>query len=147
MNHNLHNSQKQILRSYIDRTSHHLVYFDTLRDDEDCRRNIESEAGNMLSSHAMKRSFITMLINLDSMFRKVSQKFFLWRLGIVDSALIVFSLDTMVMNHDEVEESHRSSRLCPQWSLKDYSVRNVNLLLIDFSADNSDQPPTLLAHS
>jgi hypothetical protein len=48
---------KQLFCFFLDGTSRHLVYFDSLRDDEGYARAMETEPGAMLSSHAVKRFF------------------------------------------------------------------------------------------
>jgi hypothetical protein len=97
---------KQLLCFFIDGTSRHLVYFDTLKEDEGYGSSIETDPGDMLSSHAVKRFFMAMLIPWGFMFRKVLQKLFLWRLRIAKPALILLGLDTMVMDNDEAEKRH-----------------------------------------
>ena len=87
---------KQLFCFFVDGTSRHLVYFDRLKEDEGYRSNIESEPDVMLSSHAVKRFFMAMLISWSFMFRKVLQKLFLWRLSTAKPALILLGLDTMV---------------------------------------------------
>ena len=97
---------KQLLCFFIDGTSRHLAYFDTLKEDEGYGSSIETDPGDMLSSHAVKRFFMAMLIPWGFMFRKVLQKLFLWRLRIAKPALILLGLDTMVMDNDEAEKRH-----------------------------------------
>ena len=97
---------KQLFCFFIDGTSRHLVYFDTLREDEGYRSSIESEPEDMLSSHAVKRFFKAILIPWGFMFRKVLQKLFVWRLGIAKPELILLGLDTMVMDNDEADKRH-----------------------------------------
>jgi hypothetical protein len=97
---------KQLFCFFIDGTSRHLVYFDTLKEDEGYRSSIESDSGDMLSSHAVKRFFMAMLVPWGFMFRKVLHKLFLWRLGIVKPALILLGLDTMVMDNNEADKRH-----------------------------------------
>ena len=97
---------KQLFCFFIDGTSRHLVYFDRLKEDEGYRSSIESEPDEMLSSHAVKRFFMSILVSWSFMFRKVLQKLFLWRLSIENPALILLGLDTMVMNNDEALKRH-----------------------------------------
>jgi hypothetical protein len=97
---------KQLFCFFIDGTSRHLVYFDRLKEDEGYRSSIESEPDKMLSSHAVKRFFMAMLVSWNFMFRKVLHKLFLWRLSIEKPALILLGLDTMVMNNDEALKRH-----------------------------------------
>ena len=97
---------KQLFCFFIDGTSRHLVYFDTLKEDEGYSSSIESNPGDMLSSHAVKRFFMAMLIHWGFIFRKVLHKLFLWRLGIEKPAFILLGLDTMVMDNDEAVKRH-----------------------------------------
>ena len=97
---------KQFFCFFMDGTSRHLVYFDTLKEDEGYAKSIETDPINMLSSHAVKRFFGAIWLPLTFLFRKVLQKLFLWRLNIVKPAVIVLGLDTMVMDNDEAEKRH-----------------------------------------
>jgi len=97
---------KQLFCFFMDGTSRHLVYFDTLKDDEGYAKSIETDPINILSSHAVKRFFGAIWLPLTFLFRKVLQKLFLWRLNIVKPAVIVLGLDTMVMDNDEAEKRH-----------------------------------------
>ena len=97
---------KQLFCFFVDGTSRHLIYFDRLKEDEGYRSSIESEPDVMLSSHAVKRFFMAMLISWSFMFRKVLQKLFLWRLSTAKPALILLGLDTMVMDNDEADKRH-----------------------------------------
>jgi hypothetical protein len=90
----------------MDGTSRHLVYFDTLKEDEGYARSIETDPVNMLSSHAVKRFFGAIWLPLTFLFRRVLRKLFLWRLNIVKPVVIVLGLDTMVMDNDEAEKRH-----------------------------------------
>jgi hypothetical protein len=90
----------------MDGTSRHLVYFDTLKEDEGYARSIETDPVNMLSSHAVKRFFGAIWLPLTFLFRRVLRKLFLWRLSIVKPVVIVLGLDTMVMDNNEAEKRH-----------------------------------------
>ena len=70
---------KQLFCFFIDGTSRHLVYFDVIKEDEGYRSSIESDADDMLSSHAVKRFFMAMLLPWGFMFRKVLQRLLLRR--------------------------------------------------------------------
>ena len=48
---------KQVFCFFLDGTSRHLVYFDTLKEDEGYARSIECEPDKMISSHGVKRFF------------------------------------------------------------------------------------------
>jgi hypothetical protein len=95
---------KQLFCFFMDGTSRHLLYFDTLKEDEGYARSIETDPVNMLSSHAVKRFFGAIWLPLTFLFRRVLQKLFLWRLNIVKPVVIVLGLDTMVMDNDEAEK-------------------------------------------
>ena len=95
---------KQLFCFFMDGTSRHLVYFDTLKEDEGYAGSIETDPEDMLSSHAVKRFFTAMLLPWGFMFRKVLRKLFLWRLRIVKPSMIIIGLDTMVMDNDEAEK-------------------------------------------
>ena len=95
---------KQLFCFFMDGTSRHLVYFDTLKEDEGYAGSIETKPEHMLSSHAVKRFFGAMLLPWGFMFRNVLRKLFLWRLQIVKPMKIIIGLDTMVMDNDEAEK-------------------------------------------
>jgi len=95
---------KQLFCFFMDGTSRHLVYFDTLKEDEGYASSIETDPDSMLSSHAVKRFFGSIWLPLTFLFRRVLQKLFLWRLNIVQPAVIMLGLDTMVMDNDEAEK-------------------------------------------
>jgi len=95
---------KQIFCFFLDGTSRHLIYFDTLKDDEGYARTIECEPDKMLSSHRVKRFFKAFVVPLTFLFRRILQRLFLWRLQIAKPALIMLGLDTMVMDNDEAQK-------------------------------------------
>jgi len=95
---------KQLFCFFMDGTSRHLVYFDTLKKDEGYAGSIETAPEHMLSSHAVKRFFSAIWLPWTFMFRKVLQRLFLWRLHIVQPAAIVLGLDTMVMDNNEADK-------------------------------------------
>jgi len=95
---------KQLLCFFLDGTSRHLVYFDTLREDEGYAGSIETDCINMLSSHAVKRFFCAIWLPWTFLFRKILQKLFVWRLHITKPQVIVLGLDTMVMDNDEAHK-------------------------------------------
>jgi hypothetical protein len=92
---------KQMFCFFMDGTSRHLVYFDTLKADEGYARCIETDPGHMLSSHAVKRFFKPMNIAVRYAFRKVLMELFLWRLHMVKPDVILLGIDSMVMDNDE----------------------------------------------
>lgn len=95
---------KQLFCFFMDGTSRHLVYFDTLKKDEGYAGSIETAPEHMLSSHAVKRFFSAIWLPWRFMFRKVLYKLFLWRLHVVQPAAIVLGLDTMVMDNNEADK-------------------------------------------
>ena len=95
---------KQLFCFFIDGTSRHIIYFDTLKGEAGYAGSIETDPNNMLSSHAVKRFFGAIWLSWTFLFRKVLQKLFLWRLHIAKPVLIVLGLDTMVMDNDEAEK-------------------------------------------
>jgi len=97
---------KQLFCFFLDGSSRHLVYFDTLKEDKGYAGSIETDPEHMVSSHAVKRFFGAMLLPWAFMFRKVLRKLFLWRLQMVKPLMIIIGLDTMVMANDEAEKRH-----------------------------------------
>lgn len=97
---------KQLFCFFVDGTSRHLVYFDTLKKDEGYAGSIETMTEHMLSSHAVKRFFGAMLLPWGFLFRKVLRKLFLWRLHMVKPVMILIGLDTMVMDNNEALKRH-----------------------------------------
>ncbi len=97
---------KQLFCFFMDGTSRHLVFFDTLKKDEGYAGSIETDPADMLSSHAVKRFFRAIYLPYHFLFRKVLRKLFLWRLKMVKPVVIMLGLDTMVMDNDEAEKRH-----------------------------------------
>ena len=95
---------KQVFCFFLDGTSRHLVYFDTLKEDEGYARSIECEPDKMISSHGVKRFFGAFVVPVTFLFRRILQQLFLWRLQITKPELIMLGLDTMVMDNDEAKE-------------------------------------------
>ncbi len=95
---------KQLFCFFIDGTSRHIIYFDTLKGEAGYAGSIETDPDNMLSSHAVKRFFGAIWLSWAFLFRKVLQKLFLWRLYIAKPVVIILGLDTMVMDNDEAEK-------------------------------------------
>ena len=95
---------KQLFCFFMDGTSRHLVYFDTVKKDKGYAMSIETAPENMLSSHAVKRFFGAIWLPWTFLFRKVLQRLFLWRLHITNPLVLVLGLDTMVMNNDEADK-------------------------------------------
>ena len=92
---------KQLLCFFVDGTSRHLVYFDSLKRDEGYASAIESAPEGMLSSHGVKRFFRAFWWPRIYLFRHLLQRLFLWRLRLKRPSVVVLGLDTMVMDNDE----------------------------------------------
>jgi len=97
---------KQLFCFFMDGTSRHVVYFDSLKEDEGYAGSIESDADKILSSHAVKRFFRAFYLPWIFLFRRLLQKLFLWRLQVVKPLIIILGLDTMVMDNDEAQKRH-----------------------------------------
>ncbi|MBW1697566.1 MAG: IS1380 family transposase [Deltaproteobacteria bacterium] len=97
---------KQLFCFFVDGTSRHLVYFDTLKRDEGYGASIETEPDQMLSSHGVKRFFKAIYWPTMYVFRLVLLQLFLWRLQVVQPELIELGLDTMVMDNNDAEKRH-----------------------------------------
>ncbi len=90
---------KQLWCFFVDGTSRHLVYFDTLAKDEGYARGIETDPADMLSSHAVKRFFKALLLPMGWVFRGVLLELFVWRLNIEKPNMIMLGIDSMVMDN------------------------------------------------
>ena len=97
---------KQLWCFFVDGTSRHLVYFDTLAKDEGYARGIETDPADMLSSHAVKRFFKALLLPMGWVFRSVLLELFVWRLNIEKPNMIMLGIDSMVMDNDEAQKRH-----------------------------------------
>lgn len=97
---------KQLFCFFVDGTSRHLVHFDSLAADAGYAGAIETAAGNMLSSHAVKRFFQRFWWPRIYLFRHLLQRLFLWRLRLQAPAVVVLGIDTMVMDNNEARGRH-----------------------------------------
>ena len=97
---------KQLFCFFLDGTSRHLVYFDTLKEDEGYGRGIETKPEAMLSSHKVKRFFRAFWWPRIYLFRHLLQRLFLWRLRLEQPDVVELGMDTMVMNNDEAPLRH-----------------------------------------
>ena len=97
---------KQLFCFFLDGTSRHLAHFDALKRDEGYAAGIETEPEQMLSSHAVKRFYKAIYWPTMHVFRAVLLQLFLWRLQLVQPALIMLGLDTMVMDNDDALKRH-----------------------------------------
>jgi hypothetical protein len=92
---------RQILLFLIDGTSRHLTHFDTLKDDAGYAATIERKAGDLLSSHAVKRFFGSITCGRIWLLRKVLQEIFIWRLCLEKPEVMILDLDVMVLDNDD----------------------------------------------
>jgi len=97
---------KQLFCFFVDGTSRHLVYFDTLAKDEGYARGIETNPSDMLSSHSVKRFFRALLLPMGWVFRRVLLELFVWRLKIEKPNMIMLGIDSVVMDNDEAQKRH-----------------------------------------
>lgn len=97
---------KQVLCFLYDGTSRHLTYFDKLKRDEGYAAIIERAPADMVSSHQVKRFFKMFTWLSGTIFRKILQEMFIWRLRIEKPEVINLMVDTMVMDNDEAEKRH-----------------------------------------
>ena len=97
---------KQLFCFFVDGTSRHLVHFDALSRDAGYAGATETAAGNLLSSHAVKRFFQGFWWPRIYLFRHLLQRLFLWRLVLEAPAVVILGMDTMVMDNDEARVRH-----------------------------------------
>jgi hypothetical protein len=95
---------KQLLCYFVDGTSRHLVYFDSLREDKGYAQAIGSTSCALLSSHVIKRFFNTFFWQRIWLFRRLLQALFIWRLNLVKPEVVELGIDTMVMDNDEAKK-------------------------------------------
>lgn len=97
---------KQLFVFLADGTSRHLTRFDALKKDVGYAQTVESDPKQLLSSHAVKRFFKAFSLPLVHAFRKLLRHLFLWRLSIVEPAVVVLGLDTVVLDNDDANRRH-----------------------------------------
>jgi len=95
----------QLFCFFLDGTSHHLVRFDDLKEDEGYAAAIETRPEAMASSHAIKRFFGAFRWPRIWLFRRLLLRLFLWRLRLKAPKAVVLGIDAMVMDNDEASES------------------------------------------
>lgn len=91
---------KQILCFFFDGTSHAVSYFDDLKKDGGYAAIIEEHQDNLVSSHQIKRFLGCFSPVCGLSFRWVLKQLFVWRLQIEQPTLLIWMLDTMVMDND-----------------------------------------------
>ncbi len=120
---------KQVFCFFYDKTSRHLTYFDQLEGDAGYAAVIENSAGEMASSHQIKRFFKSFSRLCGGVFRKVLKRLFMWRLKVEQPQVIELTIDTMVMDNDE-------AALAP-WSAADLQAGKRVSTLADHLAGQS----------
>jgi len=76
-------------------------YFDHLKRDEGYAAIIETAHDKMVSSHQVKRFFSRFSFVCSRSFRWILKRLFLWRLLIEKPSLLIFTLDTQVLDNDD----------------------------------------------
>ena len=92
---------KQLLCSFLDGTALHLTHFDHLAADPGYAATIETDPGDMVSSHQMKRFLNGFSFCRIFLFRRLLQDLFVWRLRVENPPVVLLDLDTMVMDNDD----------------------------------------------
>lgn len=92
---------RQILLFFIDGSSRHLSYFDSLKEDAGYAATIERDPGDLLSSHAVKRFFGNFSQGRIWLLRKLLQEIFIWRLCLEKPEVVILDLDVMILDNDE----------------------------------------------
>jgi hypothetical protein len=92
---------KQLLCFFLDGTDLHLTHFDHLAADTGYAATIETDPGDMVSSHQMKRFLNGFSFCRNFLFRRLLQDLFLWRLQAQKPQVVLLDLDTMVMDNDD----------------------------------------------
>ncbi len=67
---------------FLDGTSRYLTWFDALKEDDGYAQGMETNPGDMVSSHQVKRLFQAFSWPLIWLFRPILRQLFLWRLRI-----------------------------------------------------------------
>jgi len=96
----------QLFCFFLDGTSRHLVRFDALKQDEGYAAAIETQPGQMASSHAIKRFFGAFWWPRIWLFRRLLLHLFVWRLKLEAPPVVILGIDAMVMDNDEANVRH-----------------------------------------
>jgi hypothetical protein len=91
---------KQVMCFFLDGTDMHLTYFDHLAADTGYASTIETDPGELVSSHQMKRFLKGFSFCRNFLFRRLLQDLFVWRLQVQKPQAVLLDLDTMVMDND-----------------------------------------------
>jgi len=95
---------KQLLCFFVDGTSHHLVHFDDLKQDDGYAAAIETHPETMASSHTIKRFFAAFFMYRIYLFRRLLEQLFLWRLRVEKPEMIMLGIDTMPMDNTQAKQ-------------------------------------------
>lgn len=93
----------QALCYFMDGTCLSLKQFDRLAEEEGYARTIESNPGQMASSHQMKRFWGNFSFRNNHQFRRVLQDLFLWQINQTRPDLLRLDLDTMILDNNHAE--------------------------------------------
>jgi len=94
---------KELFCFFLDGTSRHVSYFDTLRTDPGYAQVMEETPDTLSSSHTIKRFFAAFSFVRIWLFRRLLQRLFLWRLQVEQPTVIYLDLDVMPMANDDAE--------------------------------------------
>ncbi len=94
----------QILLFFFDGTDFHMTRFDQLKQDAGYAGIIETQADELISSHAAKRFFGSFSLVRVWLFRKVLKQLFVWRLKQEQPQIISLGIDTMVLDNDDAHQ-------------------------------------------
>jgi len=95
---------RQILAKMLDGSDLSIQGFDRLRNDEGYAAVLEVRAGELVSSHLVKRFFRKFIGMKHRVYRKVLQELFVWRLNILQPTIIVLDMDTMVLDNNDAKK-------------------------------------------
>ena len=95
---------KQMFAFFMDGTYMSISSFDNKKKDEGYAALLENKTDEMASSHQIKRFFIKVSIVSNSIFNKILNELFIWRLMITVPQIIVLGIDTMVMDNDDAKK-------------------------------------------
>jgi len=91
---------KQMFAFFIDGTDMAMTGFDRKKKDIGYACLLENPISDMASSHQIKRFFWKFILIKDSVYNKILNELFIWRLHIENPRIIIMGIDTMVMDND-----------------------------------------------
>jgi len=97
---------KQMIAYFIDGTYMRMEGFNDKKNDRGYTSLLENSKETMASSHQIKRFFRKLMNSKigNSVFRKILQQLFVWRLKIEKPSEIILGVDTMVMDNDDAQK-------------------------------------------